>query len=100
MVKLARAMLVSSALLYFVAGFSSLYTPGRQGWAPASVACVSAQSVSQGCPLLALLVKMVGTCEFWKIRPYKLQPKEKILKENELRSKVLKKFEIEKIFET
>ena len=30
-------------------------------------------------------------------RPYKLQPKEKILKENELRSKVLKKFEIEKI---
>ena len=43
---------------------------------------------------------MVGTCEFWKIRPYKLQPKEKILKENELRSKVLKKFEIEKIFET
>ena len=31
------------------------------------------------------------------IRPYKLQPKEKILKENELRSKVLKKFEIEKI---
>ena len=40
---------------------------------------------------------MVGTHEFWKIRPYELQPKEKILKENELRSKVLKKFEIEKI---
>ena len=45
---------------------------------------------------MALLVKMVGTCEFWNIQTLQITTKKKILKENELRSKVLKKFEIEK----